>query len=225
MPGAQQKRDRQGPRRGRGGSTADPAGPAGPAAYDGPGSNAGEARGRSGSVAGTRSSSRPGSQVRGSSQARQAVDPARDPVPQVLLRNVDFGGAAYNIFSQVSSKFASLPRSLSHSALLIHISLCDCVSVCSNGRVLRLSTFLACQKCENECWLASFYHVKRWCFVTFSASHFLLTQPHSDSSFLFIPQCSLLFISQCSLLFIPQCSYLFPIHTPERIHIEASCTI
>lgn len=127
MPGAQQKRDataRQGPRRGRGGSTA------GPAAYDGPGSNAGDARGRAGSVSGTRSSSRPGSQVRGSSQTRQAVDPARDPVPQVLLRNVDFGGAAYNIFNQVSSEFASLPPSPSHSALLIHISWCVCGFVC-----------------------------------------------------------------------------------------------
>lgn len=111
MPGAQKKREtaaREGPRRNQGGATA------GPAAYDGPGSNAGDARGRSGSVAGTRASSRPGSQVRGASQTRQAVDPARDPVPQVLLRNVDFGGAAYNIFSQVSQfcLFATVAESL-----------------------------------------------------------------------------------------------------------------
>ena len=98
MPGAQSKRDAaaRSARRNRGGSTA------GPAPYDGPGSTAGDARGRSGSFAGTRSGSRPGSQVRGTSQTRRAVDPARDPVPQVLLRNVDFGGAAYNMFSQVS---------------------------------------------------------------------------------------------------------------------------
>lgn len=106
MPGAHTKRDaaaRQAPRRNQGSSTAGFAG-AQPEPYDGPGSNIGESRGRSSSVAGTRSSSRPSSQVRGGSQTRQAVDPARDPGPQVLLRNVDFGGAAYNIFSQVSPK-------------------------------------------------------------------------------------------------------------------------
>lgn len=118
MPGAHTKRNataREGRYRNQAGSTAGPTSNQ-PEPYDGPGSNAGEVRGRSASVAGTRSSSRPGSQVRAGSQTRQAVDPARDPVPQVLLRNVDFGGAAYNIFDQVSQKFACLPRSPCHSA-------------------------------------------------------------------------------------------------------------
>ena len=143
MPGAHKKREaaaRQGPRRNQGGSMA------GPAAYDGPGSNSGEARGRSGSVAGTRSSSRPGSQVRGSSQTRQAVDPARDPVPQVLLRNVDFGGAAYNIFSQVSPNFASLPRSPRHSCTFyshLLVNLCFCVFVCLCVKIVKLLCLLS----------------------------------------------------------------------------------
>ena len=80
-----------------------------PEPYDGPGSNAGESRGRSPAVSRTRSVSRPGSQVRGQSQTRQAGDPARDQ-PKVLLRNVDFGGAAYNMFDQVSLKFALVAR-------------------------------------------------------------------------------------------------------------------
>lgn len=111
MPGAHTKRDaaaRKGPRRNQTDSNVQPSS-AQPEPYDGPGSNAGEARGRSGSVAATRSSSRPGSQVRSASQTGQRVDPARDPVPPVLLRNVDFGGGAYNIFSQVSPEFAYLP--------------------------------------------------------------------------------------------------------------------
>ena len=125
MPGAHNKRDaaaRERRNRNQAGSTAGPSGTQ-PEPYDGPGSNAGESRGRAGSVAGTRSSSRPGSQVRGSSQTRQAVDPARDPAPQVLLRNVDFGGAAYNMFSQVSLKSAHVARSPCHPAILIHIFL------------------------------------------------------------------------------------------------------
>ena len=131
MPGAQNKRDaaaRERRHRNQPGSNAGPSGNQ-PEPYDGPGSNAGESRGRSGSVAATRTSSRPGSQVRGSSQTRQAVDPARDPAPQVLLRNVDFGGAAYNIFSQVSLKFALVARSLCHPVILIHIFLV-CLCVC-----------------------------------------------------------------------------------------------
>lgn len=107
MPGANKKRDantRQNRNRNQAGSNVGAANTQ-PEPYDGPGSNAGEARGRSGSVAGARSSS----QVRGSSQTRQAVDPARDPAtqPQVLLRNVDFGGAAYNIFSQMPTEMMS----------------------------------------------------------------------------------------------------------------------
>lgn len=175
MPGAHTKRSaaaRGAPRRNQGGSAAGPA-EAQPEPYDGPGSNAGEARGRSGSVAGTRSSSRPGSQVRGASQTRQAVDPAPDPAPQVLLRNVDFGGAAYNMFSQVSPRFACLSQFPCHSALPIHISLCVCV--------LRFSSCPACcQKTfgENEC-LASFHRAKEGS-VTCSASH-LQSQPLSYS--------------------------------------------
>lgn len=109
MPGANKKRDAAARDARRGNPGGPSAGPttAQPEPYDGPGSNAGDARGRSGSVTGARSSSRPGSQIRGTSQTRRAVDPARDPVPQVLLRNVDFGGAAYNMFSQVSP---SLPH-------------------------------------------------------------------------------------------------------------------
>ena len=120
MPGAHTKRDaatRGGPRHNQAGSNAEPS-RAQPERYDGPGSNSGEARDRSASVAGTRTSSRPGSQVRSTSRNRQGVDPARDPVPQVLLRNVDFGGAAYNIFSQVSPRFAYLPHFPGHKALL-----------------------------------------------------------------------------------------------------------
>ena len=152
MPGAHKKRQAAGRevRRNQGGSTAgnqggstagnqgdstagnqddSTAGSVGaqPEPYDGPASNAGEARGRPGSATGTRSSSRPGSQVRGSSQTGQAVDPAKKPEPKVLLRNVDFGGNAYNIFNQVSQKFARLPQC--HSALLITIF---SVFVCRN---------------------------------------------------------------------------------------------
>lgn len=130
MPGAQNKRDaaaRERRHRNQAGSNAGPSGNQ-PEPYDGPGSNAGEPRGRSGSVAATRTSSRPGSQVRGSSQTRQAVDPARDPASQVLLRNVDFGGAAYNIFSQVSLKFTHVARSPCHPVILVHIfRVCLCV--------------------------------------------------------------------------------------------------
>ena len=138
MPGAHTKRDaavRNAPRRSQGGLTAGSPG-AQPEPYDGPGSNSGEARGRSGSAAGNRSSSRPGSQVRGSSRTRQAVDPAREPTSQVLLRNVDFGGAAYNIFSQVSPKFAYLPT--------VSMSLCAYDSCFLVVCVLRLSSYYAC---------------------------------------------------------------------------------
>lgn len=138
MPGAQSKRDRNAAARGARRNEA--AATAGPAPFDGPGSNAGEARGRSGSVAGTRTSSRPGSQVRGSSQTRQAVDPARDPVPQVLLRNVDFGGAAYNIYSQVSQylSFRHDVRVTLH--FLFTFPYVFVVLVCSTICVLRLSS-------------------------------------------------------------------------------------
>ena len=83
-----------------------------PEPYDGPGSNEGDLRGRSGSVGGSRSASRPGSRARNPSPMPRAENVA----PNVLLRNVDFGGGAYNIFSQVSTKFADLPLSPCHSA-------------------------------------------------------------------------------------------------------------
>ena len=111
MPGAQRKRDaaaREQRRRNQGDSNAGSVG-AQPEPYDGPGSNAGESRGRSPAVSQTRSTSRPGSQMRGTSQTRQAGDPARE-APKVLLRNVDFGGAAYNMFNQVSPKFGLVAR-------------------------------------------------------------------------------------------------------------------
>ena len=131
MPGAHNKRDaaaRERRHRNQAGSNAGSSG-AQPEPFDGPGSNAGEDRGRSTSVSRARSSSRPGSKVRGSSQTRQAVDPAKDP-PQVLLRNVDFGGSAYNIFSQVSLKFAVVARFPYHSIFMIHIALCVWVFGC-----------------------------------------------------------------------------------------------
>ena len=111
MPGAHNKRDaaaREQRLRNQGGSNAGSLG-AQPEPYDGPGSNAGESRGRSPALSRTRSTSRPSSQIRGTSQTRQAGDPARD-APKVLLRNVDFGGAAYNMFDQVSPKFALVAR-------------------------------------------------------------------------------------------------------------------
>ena len=72
-------------------------------AYDGPGDpQARRGRPESLAPASTRSSSRPGSQVRGASQIRAPLrDPARDEAPLVLLRNVDFGGNAYNIYDKV----------------------------------------------------------------------------------------------------------------------------
>ena len=112
MPGAHTKREavarEQQRLRNQGGLNAGPSG-AQPVPYDGPGSNAGESRGRSPSISRARSQSRPSSQVRNPSQTRQAGDPAREK-PNVLLRNVDFGGAAYNMFDQVSPKFALLAR-------------------------------------------------------------------------------------------------------------------
>ena len=122
MPGANKKRDAAA-RRGRNSNQAESlpsSSGAQPGAYDGPGSNSGEARGRSGSVGRARSSSRPASQVRGSSQAGRGVDPARDPEKQVLLRNVDFGGSAYNIFDQVSTDHVT-PQ-MQHSPCVLRLS-------------------------------------------------------------------------------------------------------
>lgn len=94
MPAHNKKRGQRGGR----GATADPANPPAPqqASYDGPPESPG--RGRSGSVGGgpsVRASSRGASQTR-------LVDPARDPPPApVLVKNVDFGGQAYDLFSKV----------------------------------------------------------------------------------------------------------------------------
>lgn len=163
MPGAHTKRDaaaRNAPRQNQGGLAAGSFG-AQPEPYDGPGSNSGEARGRAGSAAGNRSSSRPGSQVRGSSQTRPAVDPARDPATQVLLRNVDFGGAAYNIFSQVSPKFAYLPTvSMSLCAFNSRFPASLCVEF------VKLLSLLPNDLRESEYWLASCYSTKESCCVT-----------------------------------------------------------
>lgn len=91
----------------------------GPAAYDGP--NDPPARGRAGSNAGSDrfASRRPGS--RSGSQNREAqMQTARSlqrPAQEVtqILKNVDFGGNAYNIFTQVSHNIA---RSVMHSQYL-----------------------------------------------------------------------------------------------------------
>lgn len=85
---------------------------------------------------------------------------------------------------------------------------------------------------RNECWLASFNRVRDWCFATFSTSHVLHTQPHSDSYHsyslpVFIPIHSPVFIPQCLYLFIFQYSfssvqfYSFPVSNP----IHSQCSI
>ena len=129
MPGAHNKRDaaaREQRFRNQQGSNQASLG-AQPEPYDGPGSHAGESRGRSPAVSRTRSTSRPSSQVRVSSQTRQAGDPAREK-PNVLLRNVDFGGAAYNMFDQVSP---NLPLWHGSMSLCFPDAHClACLSVC-----------------------------------------------------------------------------------------------
>ena len=75
--------------------------------YDGPGDS--ESRGRSTSNAGSRarSQSRTASQIRAAQMetARSMQQP--EARVQQLLRNVDFGGNAYNLFSSVSCSFSS----------------------------------------------------------------------------------------------------------------------
>ena len=101
------------------------------AAYDGPPES--PSRGRAGSTTGgpARTSSRAGSQPRTTSQTRAAsqtrrVDPARDPPPApVLLRNVDFGGQAYDLFSTVSEGLFAIKSTLStifQSSQRLHFS-------------------------------------------------------------------------------------------------------
>ena len=118
MPGAHTKREavaHQSQFRNQQGANAGPYSTQ-PEPYDGPGSNEGDVRGRSGSVGGTRSASRPGSRAGSRARNPSPMPRAENVTPNVLLRNVDFGGGAYNIFSQVSPKFASLPLSPCHSA-------------------------------------------------------------------------------------------------------------
>lgn len=75
--------------------------------YDGPGDS--DSRGRSASVAGSRarSQSRTASQTRAAQMetARSMQQP--EARVQQLLRNVEFGGNAYNLFSSVSRGFSS----------------------------------------------------------------------------------------------------------------------
>ena len=106
MPGAQAKRGQHAP--------------AVHNTYDGPGDS--ESRGRSASNAGSRARS----QSRTASQIRAAqMETARSMQPearvQQLLRNVEFGGNAYNLFSSVSCDISSpsnANRELASHALL-----------------------------------------------------------------------------------------------------------
>ena len=98
MPGGQAKRGQNAP--------------AAHNTYDGPGDS--DSRGRSASNAGSRARS----QSRTASQTRAAqMETARSMQPearvQQLLRNVDFGGNAYNLFSSVSCNFSS-PWKVNH---------------------------------------------------------------------------------------------------------------
>ena len=81
--------------------------------YDGPGDS--DSRGRSASVAGSRarSQSRTASQTRAAQMetARSMQQP--EARVQQLLRNVEFGGNAYNLFSSVSRGFSS-PNMANH---------------------------------------------------------------------------------------------------------------
>lgn len=100
----------------RGGANAPPAPPQ--STYDGPGES--PSRGRAPSTAGPsgRASTRGGSQTR---EARPS-DPARDrPAPPTLVKNVDFGGQAYDIFSTVSCTFTCL-RTIRRQSLSVHCS-------------------------------------------------------------------------------------------------------
>ncbi len=98
MPGAQAKRGQKAR--------------AGHNTYDGPGDS--ESRGRSTSNAGSRarSQSRTASQIRAAQMetARSMQQP--EARVQQLLRNVEFGGNAYNIFSSVSCGFSSPCRAI-----------------------------------------------------------------------------------------------------------------
>ena len=115
MPGAQAKRGQKAP-------TAHNT-------YDGPGDS--DSRGRSASNAGSRarSQSRTASQTRAAQMetARSMQQP--EARVQQLLRNVEFGGNAYNLFSLVSCDFSSpneADRDLaSHASIL-------CTSVTAN---------------------------------------------------------------------------------------------
>ena len=93
MPGAQAKRGQNAP--------------AGYYTYDGPGDS--DSRGRSASNAPSRarSQSRTASQTRAAQMETARAMQRPEPRVQQLLRNVEFGGNAYNLFSSVSFGFSS----------------------------------------------------------------------------------------------------------------------
>ena len=100
-------------KRGKGhtGGGAPPAPAAQPQAttYDGPPES--PSRGRAGAPSTTGASARASS--RAGSQTRR--DPARDPAPApVLVRNVDFGGQAYDYYSTVSVNVPPCVEKLGH---------------------------------------------------------------------------------------------------------------
>ena len=103
MPGAQAKRGQKAP--------------AAHNTYDGPGDS--DSRGRSASNAGSRarSQSRTASQTRAAQMetARSMQQP--EARVQQLLRNVEFGGNAYNLFSSVSCLFLHPTRQI---VILLH---------------------------------------------------------------------------------------------------------
>ncbi|KAK0517076.1 hypothetical protein JMJ35_000231 [Cladonia borealis] len=93
MPGAQAKRGQNAP--------------AGHYTYDGPGDS--DSRGRSASNAPSRarSQSRTASQTRAAQMETARAMQKPEARVQQLLRNVEFGGNAYNLFSSVSFGFSS----------------------------------------------------------------------------------------------------------------------
>lgn len=93
MPGAQAKRGQKPP--------------TGHNTYDGPGDS--DSRGRSASNAGSRarSQSRTASQTRAAQMETARSMQKPEARVQQLLRNVEFGGNAYNLFSSVSCDFSS----------------------------------------------------------------------------------------------------------------------
>ena len=84
------------------------------ATYDGPSDTRGRSPSNMGQLQPAQAPSRTRSGSRGhtTSQQGQRTDPARDPptaTPRMLLRNVDFGGAAYNILEDTSYVSVEFP--------------------------------------------------------------------------------------------------------------------